>query len=81
MSIPVTISVELTEDGEYQLMATSLCATVPAGARLLKSMPHPRIQFIHTNKADAESDAKLLQAYLDNTTVKVSKSKAKKEWA
>lgn len=81
MSIPVTISVELTEDGEYQLMATSLCSTVPAGARLLKSMPHPCIQFIHTEKSSAESDAKLLQAYLDNTTVKVSKSKAKKEWA
>lgn len=60
----ITVSADL-DSGEYILMATSYSYTMPAGERLFRAPPHPRIQWSHDNQEAADRDAATLQAYLD----------------
>lgn len=78
------ISVELDIDTEeYSLMVTSYGYTATAGERLFKAPPHPEIQFKHTTRDAAQTDAVKLQKYIDEKWPKreMSKSKARKEGA
>lgn len=53
------------DSGEYVLYATSYGITAPAGVRLARGGELPSVAFRHTSEAEAERDAKALQAYLD----------------
>lgn len=55
-----------TESGEFDLMCESYGRTVPAGPRLFRAPPHPRIKFHHETMADAETDAEKMRTYLRN---------------
>lgn len=79
--MPVKIAVEFNMDtGLYELTAASHgFAPMPAGPRLLKAQPHPKIAFTHTSLAEAERDAAALQEYVDGTGAKkVSNAKERK---
>jgi len=78
------IGVELDIDTEeYTLTVTSYGFTSPAGQRLFKAPPYPDIQFKHSTRDAAQTDAVKLQKYIDEKWPKreMSKSKARKEGA
>ncbi len=63
---PPAISVAFNMDeGQYQLMATSLGRSAIAGERIFRAEPHPSIQFRHEREEDANRDAATLRAYLE----------------
>lgn len=66
--------------GRYELTAASHgFAPMPAGPRLLKAEPHPKVAWTHASLAEAERDAAALQAYVDGLWAKkVSKAKERK---
>lgn len=54
------------EGQRFRLMcADGRVSCMPAGARLFRAPPLPDIQFSHDLFADAASDARKLQAYVD----------------
>lgn len=74
--------VSVQPDGAtFRLFVTSYGSTAPAGPRLLRGLPHPKIEFSgHATLAAAEADAAKLTVYIDETwTTKTSKAKARKE--
>lgn len=76
-SIPV-ISVEGSGDN-WQIMATSYGSTTPAGQRLFRAEPWPKIKFQHTSEADARRDAGELVRYIDSTwPKKISRDKLRR---
>jgi hypothetical protein len=75
--IPV-ITVEGSGDS-WKLMATSYSTTSPAGERLFRAPPFPKIEFSHTKEADARRDAAILTDYIDKTwPKKVSRDKLRR---
>lgn len=48
----------------FRLYASSHGYTAPAGERLFRAPPHPRIAFTHETREEAERDADKLRAYL-----------------
>lgn len=65
----------------HVLMCESHGAAVPAGPRLFRAPPHPRIKFQHETHATAEADAQAMRQYLAQTSTKTTKSKQRKEGA
>ena len=64
------------DEGVYVLMATSHHSTEPAGERLFRAEPWPRIRFSHTSEQAAEKDASVLRAYLADCASGKRKDKA-----
>lgn len=79
MSTP-RIYVEFDADeGNFALMCESHSRTAPAGPRLFRAPPHPRISFRHETIHDAEHDARALREYLNALSGKFpSRSSARK---
>jgi hypothetical protein len=76
--IPI-ISIEGSGDS-WRLMATSYNTTAPAGPRLFRAPPFPKIEFKHTNEADARRDASELVRYIDSTwPKKISRDKLRRQ--
>lgn len=76
-AIPV-ITVEGSGDN-WQIMATSYGTTAPAGARLFRAEPWPKIEFKHKTEAGARTDAATLIAYIDSTwPKKISRDKIRR---
>ena len=70
------------ENDHFALMAECHNANVPAGPRLFRAPPHPRIKFNHDTKAAADADADSLRRYLGALTLTKNKNpKARKEGA
>lgn len=68
-----------TESGEFDLMCESHNRTMPAGPRLFRAPPHPRIKFHHETMRDAEADAAEMRTYLAHIeTRRPSKTEARK---
>lgn len=77
-AIPV-VSVEGSGDS-WRLMASSYGTTSPAGERLFRAPPFPKIEFAHTKEADARRDAALLTDYIDRTwPKKISRDKIRRQ--
>ncbi len=67
----MTISIEFSDEGQYDLMVSSPgMSAMPAGARLFRAPPHPQIKFNHDTLPEAERDAALLRAYLAGLPVR-----------
>lgn len=75
--IPV-ISIEGSGD-KWQIMATSYGTTQPAGARLFRAEPWPKIKFVHTTEDAARADAQTLIKYISDTwPKKISRDKLRR---
>lgn len=63
----MTITIDHDFDSDrYVLMANcGRMSATPAGPRLFRAAPHPRIAFDHATQAEAEKDAATLRKYLD----------------
>lgn len=71
--IPIISTSFSLDDGRYHLMCASYGTVAPAGPRLFRSPPHPRIQFVHDSAEQAEHDAQLLREYLAGSDKKRAK--------
>jgi hypothetical protein len=80
MSMIPRIFIQLdTDSGEFDLMCESHGRVAPAGPRLFRAPPHPRIKFHHETMADAEVDAQQMRTYLGHITKRSpSKSESRK---
>lgn len=66
------------EDGEWVIMVRDgAMRAMPAGPRIFRAPPHPRVRFKHETKHAAELDAGLIREYFAN--LKLGKSPTKKE--
>ncbi len=73
--------VSVQPDGAtFRLVVTSYGSTAPAGPRLMRGLPHPKIEFSgHPTQEAAQTDASKLQVYIDETwTTKISRAKERK---
>lgn len=76
------ITVQFDPEAEsFDLMAESHNRTVPAGPRLFRGPPHPKISFQHPTQSAAERDARVLRDYLASLAPKISKTKGRREGA
>lgn len=48
----------------FRLYVTSYGRTAPAGPRLFRAPPHPRVRWVHDTQEAAEADAATLRTYL-----------------
>jgi hypothetical protein len=77
MRVP-RIFVQFDLDTEsYDLMCESHNRTMPAGPRLFRAPPHPRVQFHHASLTEAEKDAREMRTYLAGIGNNKSESKRK----
>ena len=76
---PPLITVALTEDGEWQLMASSYGQTMPAGDRLIHAVngKWPRILYVSPTKEQAEVNATLLREHIGSWGKQPSKKEAR----
>ena len=69
------LTVSLDPDRGYIILATSYGATEPAGPRLFRGEPWPRLLESYDSEAEAEADAAELRKYLEQMGQKVTEKK------
>lgn len=62
---PLTVTIEETTGGMFRLMVRGDAGTNPAGERLERGAPLPVTDWQHFDEADARTEAKALQEYID----------------
>jgi hypothetical protein len=70
MTMTILIEHDFDRDSYMLLCASHGLPPMPAGPRLFRAQPHPRIKFEHETLADAEKDAQVLRDYISSLPAK-----------